>query len=101
MNGTGFCENFNGLYQCVFKNDYCSSFYLSEKTQKSKKESEKPKVGWLYKNDDKGYIILERINSRGLCEVYNYGESGEKLTYTLGVNSLGEPIMQVFTGVKE
>ena len=97
MNDTGFCENIDGLNQCVFNIDYCSSFTFNEKSRTPlKKREEKPKVGWLYKNDDKGYIILEKINSRGLCEVYNYDENGEKLTYTLGMNSLGEPIMQVF-----
>lgn len=93
INDTGFCNDSRGLNRCVFKSDYCSSFCLLGEPQITK--NEEPKVGWLYKNDDKGYIILERINERGLCEVYNYDENGDKLTYTLGVNSLGEPIMQV------
>lgn len=99
MNGTGFCNNPQGLKQCVFNTDYCSSFCLFGEPQTTK--NEEPKVGWLYKNEDKGYIILEKINERGLCEVYNYDENGEKLTYTLGVNSLGEPIMQAFKVMKE
>ena len=91
LNDTGFCINEDGLNQCVFKSDFCSCFEI-----RTIEEIEKPKVGWLYKNEDKGYIILEKINSRGLCEAYNYDENGEKLTYTLGINSLGEPIMQAF-----
>lgn len=100
VDGTGFCTNFKGLYHCVFKSDYCSSFKFSERTQTSKKENEKPKLGWLYKNEEIGYIILEKINERGLCEAYNYDERGNKLTYTLGINSLGEPIFQVFKEIK-
>lgn len=97
MNDTGFCDTQYGLYQWVFKSDYCSSFTFNEKSRTPlKKREEKPKVGWLYKNEEIGYIILEKINRRGLCEAYNYDENGEKLTYTLGINSLGEPIFQVF-----
>ena len=94
MNNTGFCNNTAGLNQCVFNSDYCSSFCLLGEPQIIK--NEQPKVGWLYKNDEIGYIILEKINSRGLCEAYTYDDKGNKLTYTLGINSLGEPIMQVF-----
>lgn len=94
LNETGLCLCEEGLYQCVFMTDYCSKFSLAEK--KTEQNNSTPKVGWLYKNEDKGYIILEKINSRGLCEAYNYDENGEKLTYTLGRNSLGEPIMQVY-----
>lgn len=98
LNDTGFCINEDGLNQCVFKSDYCSCF---EKYVIEEKEKTHPKVGWLYKNEDKGYIILERINERGLCEAYTYDDKGNKLTYTLGINSLGEPIMQVFKEIKK
>ena len=94
LNDTGFCINEDGLKQCVFKSDFCSCF------EKPIIEDNKPKLGWLYKNEEIGYIILEKINSRGLCEAYNYDERGNKLTYTLGVNSLGEPIFQVFKEIK-
>lgn len=98
MNGAGFCENEDGLNQGVFKTDFCSCF---EKRVIEEKEKTIPKVGWLYKNEEIGYIILEKINRRGLCEAYTYDDKGNKLTYTLGINSLGEPIMQVFTAVNE
>lgn len=93
LNDTGFCVNEDGLNQCVFKTDYCSCF---EKRVIEENEKIVPKVGWLYKNKEIGYIILEKINRRGLCEAYTYDDKGNKLTYTLGINSLGEPIMQVY-----